>query len=88
MKHFFAKRRAALAQRRGQKVTQRDIANLLGYTDKAVGMWETEVSAPDIARAADLSRVYEVEPAVIYSEIAELAARVASRRERESAASK
>jgi transcriptional regulator with XRE-family HTH domain len=85
MKHFFAKQRAALAKKRGRNVTQRELADQLGYTDKAVGMWETEASAPDIARSGDLARVYEVPLAVIHSEIAELAARVQARKSRERA---
>jgi transcriptional regulator with XRE-family HTH domain len=85
MKHFFAKARSALSKKRGRKVTQREIANVLGYTDKLVGMWETETSAPPIARADDLARVYEVERSIILSETAELAARVATKRERETA---
>ena len=88
MRNYFAKARASLAKKRGRKVTQREIANLLGYTDKLVGMWETEVSAPPIARADDIAKAYEVARSIILSETAELAARIAAKRDRETVSSK
>lgn len=81
MKNFFAKQRRVLEKKHNRRITQREIADKLGYRDSLVGFWETEVSAPDIARSADLARIYEVEESVIHSEIAELAARVAKARQ-------
>lgn len=86
MRNFFSKQRHALIKKYGRHITQRELADKLEYNDALIGLWETEKSAPDIARAADLARVYEVPESVIHGEIAELAARVAKRRQAKQAA--
>lgn len=76
-------RETVLRKAKGRRVTQREIADSLGYTDKLVGMWETDVSPPDIARVADIARVYMTTVEVVQAQIAKQAAQLAARRARD-----
>jgi transcriptional regulator with XRE-family HTH domain len=47
-------------QRKLKRMTQKELAERLGITDKAVSKWERGLSCPDISLLADLSAVLEV----------------------------
>lgn len=83
MNFWKRQREVVLKAKRGREVSQREIGNALGYTDKLIGMWENDVSPPNIGRAADLSRVYEQPVEVIMSEISKQSAKLAQRRIKE-----
>lgn len=46
--------------RKEKKLTQKDLANQLGITDKAVSKWERGISCPDIALLSPLSDILGV----------------------------
>ena len=48
--------------RKEKKLTQKELAEQLGVTDKAVSKWERGLSCPDIALLSELSRVLGVTP--------------------------
>lgn len=47
-------------QRKAHGWTQKQLADLLGVTDKAVSKWECNKSLPDVALLAQLSEVLEI----------------------------
>ena len=47
-------------QRKSKRMTQKELAERLGITDKAVSKWERGLSCPDISLLAELSDVLEV----------------------------
>lgn len=58
IKQIIAKNIADLRKRK--KYTQTDVANLLGYSDKAVSKWEKGDSLPDIEVLYELCNIYGV----------------------------
>ncbi len=44
-------------KRKAQGMTQRDLAERLGVTDKAVSKWERDLSCPDISAISKLAQV-------------------------------
>ena len=57
--HFIYKRRKEL------HYTQKDLADMLYVTDRAVSKWERGISVPDIATLLQLSRILKVDVDVI-----------------------
>lgn len=52
---------ATIAELRKQKgMTQAELADIMGVTDKAVSKWERDISCPDIASVPRLAEVFGV----------------------------
>ena len=49
---------AALRKEKG--MTQSDLANKMGVTDKAVSKWERDLSCPDVSTLPRLAEVFEI----------------------------
>ena len=46
--------------RKERGMTQKEVADLLGVTDKAVSKWERDVAFPDTATIPKLAEIFEV----------------------------
>ena len=47
-------------KRKAQNLTQKDLAEKLGVTDKAVSKWERGISCPDISLLVPLAKILKV----------------------------
>lgn len=54
-------------QRKSKKLTQKQLAEKLGITDKAVSKWERGLSCPDIALLSELANILEVNTSELLS---------------------
>ncbi|MBO5879205.1 MAG: helix-turn-helix transcriptional regulator [Clostridia bacterium] len=54
--------------RKGKKLTQMELSELVGYSDKAISRWETGEVTPDIETLARLAEIYGVDISVFFSE--------------------
>ena len=48
------------SKRKEKNMTQRDLANIIGVTDRAVSKWERGVGCPDISLLDDLSKALNI----------------------------
>ena len=46
--------------RKEKKLTQAEVAEMMGVTDKAVSKWERDLSFPDINSIPKLAEIFEV----------------------------
>ena len=52
--------------RKRNKLTQMELAEKIGYSDKAISRWETGEVTPDVETLARLSEIYGVSPAIFF----------------------
>ena len=70
--NFFERRRIELQLKLGRHFTRRHIAEQLGVTRQAVGVWESGKSAPRLHMVAKLAKVYRVSESKMKDVIFEL----------------